>query len=247
MPVSNPTPEIDRYTAILAELAPVGDQDACLVRSSGEAMPGRLLILDASFNPPTMAHWALIEQGCEALDTKQAALVLSSSNVDKEVFGAGLAERLAMMVVLADTRPSTAVAICRYARFVDKATALAPLFPDARLVFAIGYDTLIRLFDEKYYERMESELEQLFDAAGFIVANRDTNDLSQTEAYLDDPVRRRYQDAIELLSFPADLASISSSDIRRRASRGEPIEHLVPLPIAAFVKQYTLYANENPR
>ncbi len=246
LPVIDPIPNIGRYEDALAELAPSGSLDAHLLRTL-RGVEGTLLVLDASFNPPTIAHWSLIERGCQALVTQHAALVLSSTNVDKKVFGAPLPQRLAMMDDLAATRPSTAVAICRYARFVDKATALSPLFPNTRLVFAIGYDTLIRLFDEKYYTQMNRELEQLFDAAGFIVANRDTDDLSQTEAYLDDPTRRPFRDAIDTLSFPPRLASISSSEIRQRALRDERINDLVPAPVATFIQRHGLYSNENPR
>ena len=234
-------PGLSRYAEALTDLSPAGTKEVCLVRELDAAPPDVLLVLDASFNPPTTAHWSLVQKGCDAVGTEHAALVLASANVDKDAGISDLAVRLAMLDELAATRPQTAVATCGYARFVDKADALGPLFPQARLVFAIGHDTLVRLFDEKYYETMDAELEVLFSKAGFLVANRDTGDLAQTEAYLDDPARRSYREAIQLLPLPSNLASISSSEVRARLGRGASIRGLVPSPTEAFIARYDLY------
>ncbi len=238
--------DIDAYETAVAALHPDGPDTHLFLPVNAGTNGRAILLLDASFNPPTVAHWTMVERGCAALHTSGAALVLSSSNVDKQVFGATLGQRIAMMVALASTRPDTTVAACCYARFVDKATALARLFPSRKLVFAIGYDTLIRLFDERYYDRMDHDLERLFATATVIVANRDTGDLDQIDRFLDHPSRQPYRDSIQRLSLPPAMSSISSSEIRARVPGGQTLSGLVPPPVDDFIQRHGLYS-ETPQ
>jgi nicotinate-nucleotide adenylyltransferase len=41
--------------------------------------------------------------------------------------------------------------------------------------------------------------------------------------------------------FPMAAVDVSSTEVRRRAAASEPIEHLVPAPVAAYIKEHRLY------
>lgn len=109
-----------------------------------------LVILDSSFNPPTRAHLAMLATNLPKL------MLIATSNVDKKV--SGIDQRLSLMDAV---RGDCMVGITTHARFVDKASALQLEFPNTRLLFLMGKDTLSRFFDLKYYKN-ESELDDFF-------------------------------------------------------------------------------------
>lgn len=52
----------------------------------------------------------------------------------------------------------------KHARFLDKATVLRKAYPEAgEIVFLIGFDTLVRLFDPKYYGGALTPLASFFE------------------------------------------------------------------------------------
>ncbi|EPS42325.1 hypothetical protein H072_3703 [Dactylellina haptotyla CBS 200.50] len=137
-------------------------------------------ILDSSFNPPTKAHMYLAIQALQkytpkspneedpAEDPPSLLLLLATSNADKAPAPAAYEHRIAMMSLLADEIrdvyaqetsttdvPRIDIGITRHARFIDKSEDLYTnyLYPRAqtRQIWIMGYDTLIRLLDTKYY------------------------------------------------------------------------------------------------
>jgi nicotinate-nucleotide adenylyltransferase len=42
------------------------------------------------------------------------------------------------------------------------------------------------------------------------------------------------------------MLDISATDIRERAARGEPIDHLVPPEVAGYIARHRLYGQANP-
>ncbi|KAK0752429.1 hypothetical protein B0T18DRAFT_388370 [Schizothecium vesticola] len=100
-----------------------------------QTRPRTLIILDSSFNPPTLAHLhmatsALRAAACNKTNSPRLLLLLSVQNADKPVKPAGFAQRLAMMHVFAgDVQRNVG----------------------DDLVVLVGFDTLVRIFDAKYY------------------------------------------------------------------------------------------------
>lgn len=143
--------------------------------------PTRIAILDSSFNPPTLAHRALLFSTLAAAaspaDFDAALLLFSTTNADKQLQGVGVQERVMMMEIVArgmaaasfdsDSNTSSvshamknfAVGITKHARFLDKAesilswhrTQYPPSSPSLDLHFIMGLDTILRLFSPRYY------------------------------------------------------------------------------------------------
>lgn len=237
---------IHYYERVISALDPASGPSARLVDTNGpDPTEGPVLILDASFNPPTVAHQAMIDRGRRVVNASRAVMALSRENVDKAVFGASLGERLAMMAALAAAMQDVKVAACSHARFIDKARALAPLFPGGRLVFAIGYDTLIRLFDAKYYDDVEADLKALFDVADILAANRGDSDAEAIDTYMRHPSRVQYRPHVTALSLSPRFSSVSSSEVRDSLVHGQRVSD-VPVPVLRCIREAGLYSQQSP-
>ena len=93
---------------------------------------------------------------------------------------ASFGDRLAMMLQFAEDIHSVArgtglsilpveVGVIKHARFLDKAIALRKAYPEGgEMVFLTGFDTLIRLFDPKYYGGTLAPLAPFFEKGNSI-------------------------------------------------------------------------------
>ncbi|KAK4514274.1 uncharacterized protein ATC70_001865 [Mucor velutinosus] len=148
----------------------------------------RLLVLDSSFNPPTKAHAKLLETSLKAYPTGYfdgSLLLFSTNNVDKTLTGASVLQRAQMMEMIAMQCPSTAVGFTPHGRFMDKAKYINSWFAETHassqleLYFIVGYDTMIRLLDPKYYNStsVKDALTPFFESCRLICADRGTEDV----------------------------------------------------------------------
>lgn len=232
--------------SLMDQLDPSGEPQATLVHKSGSGITGkgeRLLVLDASFNPMTLAHEKMAKDAAATCGANEILLMLSRANVDKEIFGADLGQRLSMLLRYSVHHPEYSVSGCSHARFVDKALAIIPHYPsDTHLCFVIGYDTLERLFDRRYYKNMEDDLDVLFNLARIIVANRDCNDKRAIQARMEAADLKPYVDGIDLIELPDELSSISSTQARLRVKKNcRGIQELVPASIVEAIVHLNLY------
>lgn len=235
---------IQNYRVLMARLDPAQSPQAHMVHQAAPISSTHIAVLDASFNPLTLAHEALVNSARETLGIEDALLLLSRANVDKDVFGADLGQRLAMLVAYARTQAHLSVAGCSHARFVDKTRALRPLYPDeATFYFILGYDTLLRLFDPKYYTDIKTELSPLFDAGHILVANRGTGDEQTIRAFLTRPECAPFAHRIHPIAMPPACADLSSTRAREAVRRGESLAGLVPPLIAQAIDALALYRN----
>lgn len=203
---------------------------------------GRLVVMDASFNPMTVAHEAMLNRASESFRAGEALLLLSHANVDKPIYGASLAQRLAMLEHYAKPYPNISVAGCSHARFVDKASALRLLYPEStELCFVVGYDTLLRIFDPRYYSNLADELAALFDSARVIAANRDNIDREAMRTLEKSPEFAAFSDRIRFITLDGAHPRISSTEVRAHINRGAAVRHLVPSRIADAIDALDLY------
>ncbi|KNC99274.1 nicotinamide-nucleotide adenylyltransferase [Spizellomyces punctatus DAOM BR117] len=127
-------------------------------------------------------------QGTEVSEHFDAYLLLfATKNADKALSGTSVTDRLLMMEALVQTvapkcdvpDDRIGIAITTRGIFLDKAHALhsllssdgiAPVF----LHFIMGYDTIIRFFDPKYYKNsnMDTDMEVFFRSSRIICADR---------------------------------------------------------------------------
>lgn len=133
------------------------------------AQTKRICILDSSFNPPHLGHFALAKEALRypfegSTSHTLLLLLLSVKNVDKAPVPASFEHRLNMMYLMAqymeqNLHVDVSIGLTSHAKFVDKAVSvnqhLKSLFPDnylaMKLTFLVGFDTLIRILDPKYY------------------------------------------------------------------------------------------------
>ncbi len=104
--------------------------------------PPDAIVLSGSFRPLHRAHRTLLKVGLEISGKNLTpCFELSITNVEKpDIAVAELRARIAHF-----TEPSDTVLITRAATFLEKAR----LMPGT--TFVIGYDTAIRLFDDRFY------------------------------------------------------------------------------------------------
>ena len=201
-----------------------------------EARPGILLCLSASFNPLTAAHVWLVREASRMVSPDEVLLLLAKSNVDKAVSGFPLESRLSLLARFVETRPTFSVAACSHGRFVDKAEAIrAHYAAGTRVTFIVGFDTLVRLFDRKYYADRDTALTALFEASDFIAANRAPDPPEAVTSFLARRDVAPYAHRIRVIQLPPEIAAISATQVRTRLARGEPVANLVPPEILSLL------------
>jgi nicotinic acid mononucleotide adenylyltransferase len=230
-------PNMRPASAILAELAPSGPARLAYVRRAPAGLGGdggTLLCLSASFNPMTTAHAALIGEASRLIPPGEVLLLLAVANVDKAITGVPLAVRLDLLRRFAESRPTVSVAAVGHGRFVDKLEAIRTAYPaGTRLVFLLGFDTLVRLFEPKYYTDPAASLSRLFEGSECVVANRAPEPLEAIAAFLARADVAPFADRIRVIRLSENLAAVSATAVRARLARGEPVAGLVPPEIAA--------------
>jgi nicotinamide-nucleotide adenylyltransferase len=223
----------------LAGLSPTKTPQLVFLRRAPEGIgsaPGTLLCLSASFNPMTVAHAVLVDEGSRLVSPREVLLLLATANVDKHGEGFPLEQRLDLLLRFAEPRPRVSVAAVYHGRFVEKLDAIRAAYPDAtRVLFLLGFDTLVRLFDAKYYDDRDASLTRLFEGGECIVANRGENTLDVVDAFLGRPEVAPFAHRIRAIRLPMDLAAVSATEVRGRLSRGEPVADLVPPEIQAAI------------
>ncbi|GAB0138092.1 hypothetical protein EsDP_00006337 [Epichloe bromicola] len=131
-----------------------------------------LVVLDSSFNPPTRAHAQMAKSAMESAGPgARLLLLLAVNNADKGAGPGGLAPRLGMMEGFArelarggggggGDDAEIDVAVTKGALFHEKARSIAAsgVYGDGdgdgdgvRQVYLCGFDTVIRIFDPRYY------------------------------------------------------------------------------------------------
>lgn len=226
---------------LLARLDPLGPPRLAFVRRASAGLrerSGTLLCLSASFNPLTVAHVWLIQEASRMVFPDEVLLLLSRANVDKEVSGFPLERRLTLLARFVETRPTFSVAACSHGRFVDKVEAIRPHYPAGiRLTFTVGFDTLVRLFDRKYYADRDAALTALFKASEFIAANRAPDPPEAVTTFLARPDVSPSARRIRVIQLPPQIAAVSATQVRARLSRGEPVTRLVPAEIEPLLSE----------
>ncbi len=209
----------------------------CGVREAGQ----RLGVFSGSFNPPTIAHVRMCEIAQTRLELQEVLLLLAIVNVDKRQFDFALEERVAMMRAIAQKRLSWSAALCSHGRFVEKVQAVAEAYPKGTEVwFVVGYDTLVRLFEPRFYPdlpRMEA-LACFFRLARLAVFPRADHSEATVHNFLQRPEAAPFADRITVLPTEPSLQWVSSTLVRQKWREGEPISELVPPEVAAFLQEF---------
>jgi len=214
----------------------------------GITRPGKGLgVLPSSFNPPTKAHQALIESARGVKPIDEVLLVLDRKPLDKRIFGATLEERISMILLCFEKDPTVSVAFTNRGRFVEKLELVMRSYPDNTIVrFIVGYDTLTRVLDEKYYENRDAALARLFADSEFLVATRGNAGVDDIERLILQERNRPFANKIIPFDIPLPIRQLSSTQIREKRYRGNEIGDLVPSEILPYMERRRLYRNRKP-
>jgi len=145
---------------------------------------GRLGIFPASFNPPTKAHLALIRKAGRLGNLDEIMVLLDGQAMDKEITGASLEDRLIMLKMLFQRDPRISIGMSNRGLFVEKLLPLRKLYPlPISFVFIVGFDTILRVMDKKYYQKRRAALDRLFGQCEFLVASREGKERDSFEEF----------------------------------------------------------------
>lgn len=246
-----------------------------------------LYVLDSSFNPPTLAHLriassALLEQ---PEPSSRLLLLLATQNADKPSKPASFEDRLAMMELFAnDLRshlattagtpevpqdkqlqlvPAVDIGVTKKPYFVDKASSIetSGCYPTPlEQVHLTGYDTLIRIFNSKYYPPncTLQPLSALFSQHRLRVTLRPSDEWGtreEQEGFLHALARgdreaeggqREWAQKIQLVEGRAPGQPPVSSTKAREASQSAPadLDWLVPDEVRHFVLSERPYSSD---
>lgn len=229
------------HAAIVESLQELDRATSPTVRRFDSPVPpaNGFVVLPSAFNPPTLAHLALLALGREATGLQPAAM-LTTRNVAKGVHGATLPHRVGMLLAARDMHADIAVLVANAARFVEQAAALRSAFPATRVDFVAGFDTLVRIFDPGYYADMESELADFFHAHRLVVTNRGDATMAEVDRFIALAPVRTFASSILVCELAPDIAAMSSTGARA-AAPGDAHDDHVPAPVARYIRNHRLY------
>jgi len=182
-------------------------------------------ILGGAFDPPHVGHVALARAAIAELGLERLlVLVIADPGHKRTVTPADTRLALARLA-FADVSEAE-VEVDLHARTVDSLEELRP----ADAVFVIGADELA---DFARWRRPERVLELVRLAVAMRPGVPDEQ-LRDARARLPSPDR--------VLFFELDPVAVSSTEIRAKVARGEPIDGLVSRSVAAEIERLGLYA-----
>ncbi len=190
-----------------------------------------------SFDPPHLGHLAIARQVLERFAVDCLVFVPASHSPLKDnTPNASDDDRLEMLRLATEGEARFAVSDFELRKggisyTVDTLRAWHQREPGANLIFIAGMDSLLTL--HAWREPLE-----IVRLCKFITFRRPGFPLpSPKELKLPPDIAR------ELLAQVIDgpLLDISSSDIRTRAVHGEPLDNLVPYPVAEYIAANNLY------
>lgn len=119
---------------------------------------------------------------------------------------------------------------------VDTLEELREEYPSASLDWIIGDDNLLLLSEWKSIDR-------IFELASFVVLTRGKGTVPHALQHrVKKTGNRATAGAIYLVEN--DIVPISSTEIRNRVRKGEPISHLVDPRVGRYIHKYHLYRSE---
>jgi nicotinate-nucleotide adenylyltransferase len=182
-------------------------------------------VFGGAFDPPHVGHVELARVGIEHFDLDRLQVRVVEQPGHKDVRTAPQI-RLLMSELAFAPLDEAEVALDPFARTVDSLEAMSLDDP----VFLVGADEFATFLSWK-------EPERVLELSRLGVATRPGVD------------RRRLEDVVAALEHPDRVVffeieplPVSSSEIRARAARGEPIDGLVPASVAAEIARLSLYS-----
>jgi len=206
---------------------------------------GRLGIFPASFNPPTLAHLALIKAAMKQGRLDEILILLDIQAMDKEPVGAAFEDRLAMLKKAFGRDPKVSIGLSNRGRFLEKIKPLRKYYPaPISFFFIVGFDTILRVMDKKYYRNRKRSLDGLFKESRFLVASRDQFEETAFEMLFRKRENKKYRERASFFTLHPQISSLSSTLVREKIGKGQSVGQFVPASILQFIKKKKLYSEK---
>ena len=220
----------------IESLDPAAGQRAALVSSEPDSDPTterRVAILPGSFNPLHQGHAALAAAALATNAATEVWLGLARVTVDKEqIAGTLLEDRLVALRHFVQDQPRYGALLFNRGLYVDQALAAHAQWPDLdTLLFLVGYDKIVQIFDPRYYDDRDAALRKLFGLASFLVAPRDDATADDLAALLSRSENRPFAARVRSLPLPSAVAAVSSTALRQDLGTTAASPGLHPLPL----------------
>jgi nicotinate-nucleotide adenylyltransferase len=192
-------------------------------------------ILGGTFNPPHLGHVAIARHALGELGLTRVVLMPAGTPPHKPVRDdPGPQRRVEMCRLLLDGIAGVSVCALELERdgpsyTVDTLRAIHASHPEVELTFIVGADIAGKLPAWR-------EPAQLLGLAELAVAARPGSD---RDGVLDALAPLGQQARVRFLDAP--LLDASSSSVRERIARGQPIEQLVGPRVAGYIAEHGLY------
>jgi nicotinic acid mononucleotide adenylyltransferase len=206
---------------------------------------GHIIVFPGSFNPPTLAHLAMLRQARAYARRRvgghwQVYAALSRHIVDKEaVERMTLLDRVVLLERVMDRYVKHAgVLLLNRGLYVEQAQGIRAAFPEVRqLLFLIGFDKIVQILDPRYYDDRDGALRELFGLARLLVAPRREDGAGELRELLARPANRPFARFIYPLPLADRYRDISSTDARAAATLD-----IVPREVCDFIQRTRPYA-----
>jgi nicotinamide-nucleotide adenylyltransferase len=232
-----------RAQRLLDELDPQAKPQACLV--PGSPRPGgNIIVFPGSFNPPTNAHLAMLQQAREFGRERGGMGVyaaISKRTTDKEAVERPLlVDRIVLLeTVLHNHVPSMGILLFNRGLYVEQAEAIRAQFSEVKqLYFLLGFDKIVQIFDPHYYQDRDKALRELFALAEILVAPRAEAGPAELGKLLAQPDNAPFASHVHSLPLDTTYRNISSSRIRQGATSHEQD---VPPEALNFIRETGAY------
>lgn len=213
---------------------------------SGKHEPrASVIVFTGSFNPPTIAHIALLKQAQKYAHThKDMSLyaAFSKQTVDKEHVERPLVlDRVELLrTVLRQRLPDVNILLFNRGLYLEQAQALRASFPQVRRIyFLMGFDKILQIFDPRYYKDRDAALEALFQQAQLLVVPRGGSGADALSELLQRPENVRFARYVRSQPFDPTYRDISATQVRQG---GQLHEHDIPWQVRRFIRETRAYA-----
>ena len=199
------------------------------------------MVMGGSFNPPTSAHFKLMQEALNALDADIGFFVPVSDAYLKRKMRRShppvvLSPELRVKMLQAMCGKDRRMKVCEKeigtieARTMPTLMAIQEDFPDAELYFVMGADKLELLFHL-------TEKRGFLDAFKVVLCSRENVPLEQTQN--GNGMLACYMDRIVILPQPEGTDTVSSSLVRKRMLSGESSQDLLCPEVWDLFKAFT--------
>ncbi len=198
-------------------------------------------ILGGTFNPVHLGHLIKAQDALELFKLDRILFVPCATPPHKKALGIAAAEhRLAMLEAAIGGNPAFGISRVDVDRggvsySVDTLKALKQQYPQDRLVFIIGTDSLLEL--HTWFS--VGELLGLCDFAVLARPGYDTARVRPEELNLP----RGWAEVLLAQVAAGHEVGISSSEVRSRLAQGLSIRYLVPAAVEHYIERHRLYTN----